>query len=401
MLTVGLTDCVPEEVDASTPMLWSIENEFAFVVVHDNVEVAFVPVNEVGFAESVQVGAGGGGGGVEPTVTVALQVDCPPGPVTVNVNVFVALVDVFTMPPATGETEPMPLSIDAPVDATAVHDRVVLPPPAGSEVGFALSVHDGTGGGGTDDTQTAAEHVAVSPFEFVTVPVYVVFALRAGVDVEPPAIGVTFPKPWSMTNLAAFFVVHVRTEVPPVVTEVGEAESVHVGAFGFSHRLTVTVAVHVTLPPEPVAVPVYVVVSVGLTEVEPEATGVTAPMLLSMEKPVALVVVHDKAEFSPLAIVSGFAESVQVGAGGGGGNAVTLTGAVQVTVSPAELVAVPVNVVSPLSAPELTEPPAIGVTLPILWSIANLTALVVVHVSFDEPPVVTFVGSAESVQVGF
>ena len=52
-----------------------IENEVAFVVVHESFEAEPVST-EVGDAESVQVGAGGGGG---VTVTVAEQVTVPSG----------------------------------------------------------------------------------------------------------------------------------------------------------------------------------------------------------------------------------------------------------------------------------------------------------------------------------
>ena len=42
--------------------------------------------------------------------------------------------------------------------------------------------------------------------------------------------------------------------------------------------VTVTVAAHCTVPPGPVAVPVYVVSVIGDTLVDPESTGVTDPM---------------------------------------------------------------------------------------------------------------------------
>ena len=46
---------------------------------------------------------------------------------------------------------------------------------------------------------------------------------------------------------------------------------------GAGGEVTVTVAEHVTEPPAPVAVPVYVVVLVGETLLEPLATDVTEP----------------------------------------------------------------------------------------------------------------------------
>ena len=51
--------------------------------------------------------------------------------------------------------------------------------------------------------------------------------------------------------------------------------------------VTVTAAVHVTEPPAPVAVPVYVVVVVGETDCVPASIGVTAPIPLLMMKIVA------------------------------------------------------------------------------------------------------------------
>ena len=49
----------------------------------------------------------------------------------------------------------------------------------------------------------------------------------------------------------AFVVVHERADELPNKTEEGLAESVQVGASGM---MTVTVAVHVTVPPAPVAI---------------------------------------------------------------------------------------------------------------------------------------------------
>jgi hypothetical protein len=99
--------------------------------------------------------------------------------------------------------------------------------------------------------------------------------------------------------------------------------------------------VQVTVPPGPAALPVYVVVTDGETDCVPEATGVTAPMELSSVNVDALVVVHDSVEAEPLVTEDGSAESVQVGALGGGGAVVTVTVAVHVTVPPGP-VAVPV-----------------------------------------------------------
>jgi hypothetical protein len=82
--------------------------------------------------------------------------------------------------------------------------------------------------------------------------------------------------------------------------------------------VTVTVVLHVTVPPAPVAVPVYTVVDVGDTECDPLATGVTDPIPRFIENDVALFVVHDRVEADPVCMEEGDAESTQVGAGGGG-----------------------------------------------------------------------------------
>ena len=74
----------------------------------------------------------------------------------------------------------------------------------------------------------------------------------------------------------ALLAVHASTDEEPAGIVVGSAVSVQVGAGGGG--ITVTVAVHVLVPPLPVTVAIYVVVTAGVTDREPEATGVTAPI---------------------------------------------------------------------------------------------------------------------------
>ena len=119
-----------------------------------------------------------------------------------------------------------------------------------------------------------------------------------------------------------------------------------------------------TEPPEPVAVPVYVVVAVGETFLVLDATGVTKPIPLLILNVLAFVVVHESVEEFPVCIIVGFAVNVQVGAGGGGGSAVTVTVVEQVTEPPAP-VAVPVYVLVEVGETE-REPLATGVTAPTL-----------------------------------
>ena len=118
---------------------------------------------------------------------------------------------------------------------------------------------------------------------------------------------------------------------------VGFAESVHVGA-GVCCVVTVTESEQCTVPPGPVAVIVYVVSDIGVTDFEPPATGVTAPILLSIDAPVAFVVVQVSVEEPPFVTECGFAVSVQVGAGV---VTVTVIVALQWTVPPLPI-AVPV-----------------------------------------------------------
>jgi hypothetical protein len=54
----------------------------------------------------------------------------------------------------------------------------------------------------------------------------------------------------------------------------------------------------------------------GVTPLEPEASGVTEPMPLSIENDVAFVVVHERIEAPPTWIVFGAATRVHFGVGG-------------------------------------------------------------------------------------
>src|SRR5215472_16963320 len=76
---------------------------------------------------------------------------------------------------------------------------------------------------------------------------------------------------------------------------------------------TVTVACAVTVPPELLAVSVYVVVWAGLTIVLPFGK-LTEPTPLSICADVALLVVHERVLLWPAVMVAGLALSVAVGA---------------------------------------------------------------------------------------
>src|SRR5260370_32527255 len=125
--------------------------------------------------------------------------------------------------------------------------------------------------------------------------------------------------------------------------------------------LTVTVAELIVVPPAPVAVSVYVVVSVGWTGVEPESACDPTP--LSMVTVVAFVVLQTSDDVPPEAIVLGVAENEIVGAG-----TFTVTVAVFVAVPPGP-VAVSVYVVVEVG---LTPVEPDNAWLPTPWSLETV-----------------------------
>ena len=105
----------------------------------------------------------------------------------------------------------------------------------------------------------------------------------------------------------------------------GEAVMLTVGAGN-----TVTIAEALAVPPDPVAVAVYVVVAEGLTAfVPPEAaTRKLLPSLPLTDTELEYVATTVRLDAAPAAIEVGLAPMVTVGAGGGG--PVTVTWAVAV-----------------------------------------------------------------------
>ncbi|MEK7515749.1 MAG: hypothetical protein AAB555_02365 [Patescibacteria group bacterium] len=134
----------------------------------------------------------------------------------------------------------------------------------------------------------------------VAVPMYVVVVVGE-TDTVLDATGVEVPMPLSIKNKVAFAVVHESTEEEPLLIVEGFAESVHTGGGGGGGGgVTTIAAAQVTEPPAPVAVPVYVVVAVGETDMVLDATGVTSPMLLSILKVETFVVVQERVEEVPV-----------------------------------------------------------------------------------------------------
>jgi hypothetical protein len=133
-----------------------------------------------------------------------------------------------------------------------------------------------------------------------------------------------------IATAVAFVAVTVRVEELPSITVLGSAEIVTVGA-GF--RETVTVAAALTVPPGPVAVAVYVVLEVGLTDCTPplDASVKVDPSLPETVTCVAFTAVTVRVEDWPEVMAVGFALIWTVGAGFG----VTVTTAVAVAFPPA------------------------------------------------------------------
>ena len=129
------------------------------------------------------------------------------------------------------------------------------------------------------------------------------------------------------------------------------------------------------------------VVTIGVTEFEPDATNVTAPTAWSIENVLVFVVVHDSAEDEPACTAAGFAESVHIGAGVGGGGAEQV-GTVMVSVSvvsvPPNANALPVHV---LLAP--TVMPAAPMTVPanVVLAASVVAAVGVQKTSHADAPV--------------
>lgn len=138
-------------------------------------------------------------------------------------------------------------------------------------------------------------------------------------DIAPPpdAIVRLLPLVPVIVIPVALWAVTVKTEELPLVIVVGLALIVTVGAPDDSLVVTVIVADAEAVPPDPVAVAVYVVVEVGLTDSDPPVARIVRllPLVPVMEIAVAFAAVTVKTEELPLVIVMGLALIVTVGAG--------------------------------------------------------------------------------------
>jgi hypothetical protein len=147
--------------------------------------------------------------------------------------------------------------------------------------------------------------------------------------------------------------------------------------------VTVTVLLHVAVPPAPTTVITYVIVLVGATLYEPVSDTVPIVEMLAEE---AFKVVHERADVPPCVMLSEFAASVHEGATAA---AVTTTVVLHVAVWPVNDVTVIVYVVD--DAGENACVPEVIATAPTLVSVAD-TAVPVAHESVVDAPAVIELG---------
>ena len=110
---------------------------------------------------------------------------------------------------------------------------------------------------------------------------------------------------------------HARFVVPFTSTVVDEGAESEIASW------TMTAAEAVALPPAPVVVTVYVVLTLGETVTEPlQVTDCDTPLPLLIAHELAFVLVIESVDEAPLATSVGEADTVTVGAAGGGGGGV-------------------------------------------------------------------------------
>jgi hypothetical protein len=121
---------------------------------------------------------------------------------------------------------------------------------------------------------------------------------------EPAAPKV--PATPEIVTLAAFGTFQLRVELPPGLTEVGDALKLEPAAVGHDATVTVVCSWIEEQVPAPAAVKVYVVVADGETETLPVAANVPAtPEIVTL---VAFGTFHERVELPPGTIEEGEAE---------------------------------------------------------------------------------------------
>jgi hypothetical protein len=273
-------------------------------LVDDQLSVEALPlVTLVGEAPSEIVGAGV----AAVTATLADALVVPPPPVQMSTKVVSAL-NVPVLPePEVGLAPLQPP--EAVHEVASVEDQFsVEDPPLVMLVGDALRATVGAGGVAT---LTLVEALALPPVPVQVMP-KVVFALNAPVLVDPDVATVPLQPP-DAVQAAASVEDQFSVDALPLVTLVGEAASVTVGAGGW---VTSTVVAPLPVPPLPVQLSVKLVDADSLAVVsEPEVAREPLQPPDAMQE-VALLACQFSVVLDPLSTAFGVAPSVTAGSVG-------------------------------------------------------------------------------------
>ena len=200
-------------------------------------------------------------------------------------------------------------------------------------------------------------------------------------------------QPPDAVHEVAFVEVHVNVLLAPLLTVVGDADRLTVGA-GVG-LVTVTDAVDCAVPPAPVQLNVNVAFALNAPVLVVPDTDLDPLQPPEAVQELALVDDHVSVLALPLVTVVGDAVNVTVGAGVG---LVTVTEAVDCAAPPAP-VQRSVKLLLALNAPVLAVPDTVFVPLQPPDAVHDV-AFVDVHVSVLALPLATVVGDADKVTVG-
>jgi hypothetical protein len=248
---IGPTLCVPDAVLVPVQPPEAL-HEFTLSPVHVSVELVLRATLR-GFADKVTEG-------LPPDATATatvLAAVVPPEPAHVSVKLeFVVRTPVLCVPEV--PLDPVHAPDAAQLVAFAVDQVSCDDAPDWMLVGDAASV---TVGAGFDVTVTATDRLILPP-----APVQASAKLElvaSALVVNDPDVAFVPVHPPDAVQDVAFEVDHVNREVPPDVTDVGDADNVNVGA-GVPPplALTLTVVDAVFVPPVPLQLSWYVVVAV-------------------------------------------------------------------------------------------------------------------------------------------
>ncbi len=318
-----------------------------------------------------------------PTVTVALDWPLPPAPVQTSVNTDVAVkAPVVAVP----EVARLPVQPPDAVQAVAFVELQVsvAVDPLLTVVGDAASVTTGAGVAGVTVTVALADALPPAP---VQLNAKVVVADNEPVDREPE-VSLLPVQPLEAVQAVAFVVLQVSVLLPPLVTDVGLAARLTVGA---GADVTMTVVLACVLPPAPVQLKPKAVVDVNALVVSDPEVALAPLQPPDAVQAVALVLLQVRVTADPLVTDAALEVNATVGTGGGVTDTVVLVcevppGPVQDKVNEDVAANGPVDCVPLIDLVPLQPPEA-----------AQELALVAVQVKVEEALLAMAVGFAVSV----